>query len=536
VIFSASRRRGCRGLIAWLVLGLTLAFGDFQPALAHVGSPDVYVDGSAGPYRLFVTIRPPLVIPGVAEIEVRVEPGTSGSTVSGIQIAPIPLVGEASLHPPAADAMKQSAADKQFFTGALWIMASGSWQVRFTVDGNQGRSVLSIPVPAMSSSTRGMQAGLGILLGGLGLVLVAGVVGIVGAAVRDAQLPPGAAVQPARRKGAWIAMAIAVALIGGAVWFGATWWQSEADNYAKKVYKPLTMQATLTPDNTLKLKIQDPGWLKSRTIDDFVLDHDHLMHLYLIRETGLDLVYHLHPDQVTPGTFQLALPSVPAGSYQIYADVVHATGFPETLVAGITLPEITGRPLAGDDARGMAPALSPLRPAPGMAACPVTPAAGAQFHLPDGYSMVWNNAAKDPARTPEVFSFTLFDPAGKPPADMALYMGMVGHAAFVKEDGTVFAHVHPSGTASMAALMMAASQNQLQPPGLVRKDDAKQDAMSAMPGMAVAQPSASQIPNTVGFPYGFPTAGAYRIFVQMKHGQTIETAAFDACATPSRLN
>ena len=38
------------------------------------------------------------------------------------------------------------------------------------------------------------------------------------------------------------------------------------------------------------------------------------------------------------------------------------------------------------------------------------------------------------------------------------------------------------------------------------------------------------VPNTVGFPYGFPKAGAYRIFVQMKHGQTIETAAFDACA------
>ena len=150
--------------------------------------------------------------------------------------------------------------------------------------------------------------------------------------------------------------------------------------------------------------------------------------------------------------------------------------------------------------------------------------------------MVWNNATKDPARTPELFSFTLLDPAGKPPADMALYMGMVGHAAFVKDDGTVFAHVHPSGTASMAALMMAASQNQQQPPAPARKDSVKPDAMSAMPGMAMTQSSASQTPNTVGFPYGFPTVGAYRIFVQMKHGQTIETAAFDACATPSRLN
>src|SRR5437899_1739182 len=33
---------------------------------AHVGSPDVFHEGSAGPYRLLVTIRPPQVVPGVA--------------------------------------------------------------------------------------------------------------------------------------------------------------------------------------------------------------------------------------------------------------------------------------------------------------------------------------------------------------------------------------------------------------------------------------------------------------------------------------
>ena len=40
-------------------------------ALAHVGSPDVFYEGDAGPYRLLVAIRPPVVIPGVAEVEVR---------------------------------------------------------------------------------------------------------------------------------------------------------------------------------------------------------------------------------------------------------------------------------------------------------------------------------------------------------------------------------------------------------------------------------------------------------------------------------
>jgi len=492
-------------------------------ALAHVGSPDVYAEGNAGPYRLLVTVRPPLVIPGVAEVEVRtIASGSDAAAISGIDIAPIPLTGEAANHPPVADPMTQSAQDKQFYTGSLWIMASGSWQIRFTVNGSQGKGVLSIPVPATSSSTLGMQAGLGAILGGLGLLLVVGVIGIVGAAARDAQLPAGASPQPAARRRAWIAMGVALVLMIGAVWFGYLWWRGEADSYARYVYKPLTMQASLAPGHTLHLNIEDPGWLPSRRTDDFVPDHDHLMHLYLLREPGFDLVYHLHPAQTSPGEFQLALPSIPAGPYQVYADVVHATGFPETLVTRIELPEISGRPLTGDEARGVAQPLNSPQPISG--GCPVNPVAGPRFQLPDGYTMVWNNAATLPAKTPEVFEFSLLDRSGKPAHDTALYMGMLGHAAFVKDDGSVFAHVHPSGTASMAALMMAARQNQ--------PSASNADAMAGMPGMAMseASPKSAALPNGVGFPYGFPTGGAYRIFVQMKHGDTIETAAFDACA------
>ena len=42
---------------------------------------------------------------------------------------------------------------------------------------------------------------------------------------------------------------------------------------------------------------------------------------------------------------------------------------------------------------------------------------------------------------------------------------------------------------------------------------------------------AACLPNTVGFPYGFPSPGQYRIFVQMKHGNTVETGVFDADVT-----
>jgi hypothetical protein len=46
------------------------------PAVAHVGSPDVYYEGDAGPYHLFVTVRMPQVVPGVAAQWTGLEPAT----------------------------------------------------------------------------------------------------------------------------------------------------------------------------------------------------------------------------------------------------------------------------------------------------------------------------------------------------------------------------------------------------------------------------------------------------------------------------
>lgn len=472
-----------------LICLLTLASAGLMQA--HVGSPDVYAEGTAGPYKLFVVVRPPLVIPGVADIEVR----SSTPGVENITAAPIPLAGEASKHPPVPDAMTKPSGDSQFFTGHLWIMQGGSWQVRFAVNGKQGRGVLSIPVAATAMGTRKMQTGLGIMLAALGLLLVVGMVGIVGAAAREAQAAPGERVAETSRKRAYIAMAITFIILALGVVLGRKWWNAEAAGYASNIYKPLQMTATLEPANMLNLKMTDPGWLHARKLDDFIPDHNHLMHLYAIRWPAMDVVFHLHPEMTGTGEFQLPLPSMPAGNYHLYADVVHANGFPETLVTSVTLPEVQGRPLAGDDAEGT----------PGAASRTST-----TFQLPDGYAMQWKRPAGLHAKAPQDFSFQLLDPQGKPASDMALYMGMVGHAAFVKNDGTVFAHIHPSGTVAMAAFMMAEAQN----------------GADGMAGMDMGQHSA--IPNTVSFPYGFPTPGSYRIFVQMKHGNVVETGTFDA--------
>ena len=135
------------------VLAFLVSLAIAVPAYAHVGSKDVYEEVTAGPYKLFVTIRTPNVIPGVATVEVR----SSGASIRSLRITPTPLTGEASKHPPSSDAMQSSAVDPAFYTGSLWIMAAGSWQVHFDVDGAAGKASTSVPVAAMPLSILPMQ-------------------------------------------------------------------------------------------------------------------------------------------------------------------------------------------------------------------------------------------------------------------------------------------------------------------------------------------------------------------------------------------
>jgi hypothetical protein len=478
-------------------------------AQAHIGSPDVYLDGKAGPYRLFVSIRPPDVIPGVAQLQIRSQsPG-----VREIRVVPIPLTGAAAKTAPVPDKLTASQRDPQFFTGSLWIMEAGSWQVRIAVQGSNGAGVLSVPLPAAALTTKNMQTGLALLLSALMVFLIAGLVAIVGANIREAKLNPGVPPDTASERRARIAMSIAMIVIIGLVWLGDRWWNAVESDYRQDLYKPLQMDSAVDPHGVLTLHIQNTEATRqiagfgqpffARSVDDLVPDHNHLMHLYAVRQPGLDVVYHLHPELAGSGVFRLNLPSMPAGDYRLYVDIVHANGFPETLLSNLHVAGFTGRPLSGDDASATAQPWN------------VAPVNSTAFVLPDGYRMEWlRDSAVLHARQPSFFRFHLLDPQGRPARDLSLYMGMLGHAAFLKTDGTVFAHIHPTGSVSMAAFMMA--QNSGAQP---------ETTGMQMPGMDIS--TSTQLPAEVSFPYGFPTPGRYRIFVQMKHSGVIETGVFD---------
>jgi hypothetical protein len=455
---------------------------------AHVGSSDVFYEGNAGPYRLLVTIRPPQVVPGVAEIEIRsLSPG-----VREIHIVPLRLAAQKQ-YAPVPDIAQPAKDDPQLYTGGLWLMSTGTWKVRIDVAGTSGAASLAVPVPALSSRMLSMQKAVAAILIPLSLLLFFGLIAIAGASVREAGLEPGAAPDPARIRRSRVVMVAVALLLAAVVWGGNAWWSSEAAGYSSIVYKPLTLRTSLN-GHSLSLTLTDPGWLNRRT-DDLLPDHGHLMHLYMIRMPGMDRVWHLHPEIAADNTFTQQLPKVPAGRYSLYADIVHESGLGETATATIDLPETDGLPLQGDDAGAEVPVL-----------------AEADYNrnvtmLSDGYQLVWDRAATPMrVRKPYEFRFRLLDAQGHPADQMELYMGMLGHAAFVAPDGSVFAHVHPSGSVPMPAL------------GLAQPDNPH----------AMHQMMQGGIPAEVSFPYGFPKSGSYRIFVQMKRAGHVETGAFSA--------
>jgi hypothetical protein len=496
------------------LLSLFFAITVASACFAHVGSPNVYFQGYAGPYHLLVMVRTPQMIPGIAEVEVRSDkPG-----IREIRITPLYIVGPGSKYPPPPDILRPTQGSAQLFAGRIWLMASGSWQVRIEADGDQGSGVTAVPVPAAARSTLPMQKELGMLLACLMTLLVAAIVSIAGAARREAQLEPGVQPSQQQKRSARFVMIGTLAVVIGALALGRLWWNSAAVTTAKHmIYQPPKLQVSLA-GGKIFVRIDESDWHNRRpetVMTGLIPDHGHLMHLFLLRVPYMDRFYHLHPEQTDRQSFTEAPPAIAAGHYKIFADIVRASGFPDTMVADDDIPDLPSGNLTGDDSEASAVAVSE------------TGDDRVTAPLSNGARMIWE---RDPAPLASNqllwFRFRVEDADGEPATDLEPYMGMAGHAVFVRSDFSVFAHVHPDGSVPMAALSLADAS-------LGDNQNSPQTAMAgrSMSGMAMGRSpptSAIRLPAEVAFPYGFPRAGVYRIFVQVKRSGVVETGIFDA--------
>src|SRR5262249_31480070 len=277
---------------------------------------------------------------------------------------------------------------------------------------------------------------------------------------------------------------------------GNWWWNAQAaDLKHNMLYSAPPLNVSFDKGH-VTLRIEENSWHKTRKDQwsmALIPDHGHLMHVFLLRMPSMDRFYHLPPEQTSDASFTLNLPDIPSGHYKVFADIVRGTGFPETLVGEIHLPNVKGEPLSADDSGVIASTFEPSAPT-----ATVSP-------MPSGDRMVWEQGATTlKAGQTTWFRFRVEDAQHRPLNDLEPYMGMAGHAEFVRSDCSVFAHIHPAGSVPMASLMIA-----------------QQDS-----GLPMDHRSRHTLPAEVSFPYGFPQPGDYRLFIQIKRNGQIETGVF----------
>lgn len=466
---------------------------------AHVGSPDAWFEGPAGPYAVTVHIEAPPVVPGIAIVNVRAPDGVD-------RITAFVNTYDAEGGTPPPDELAPATDRPGWHRARLWVMNAGSNSVTIDLDGTAGHGSVVVPLAAVAQRRLAMTPTFVVLVAGGAVVLVWGMLTLVGAAVREGVLEPGAEPDESRRRRARWSMARAAVVIALVLAGTLTWWRVEDRAFRGRLYRPLSITTRVDTSSggaRLVLAITDSTWLRRSDVDALRVrgelplaglteDHGKLMHLFLVTADGRTAMAHLHPATTDTVTFTSSLPPLPAGSYRVFADVVHLSGFTQTLTSTLDVPALDQR----DDLR-LADADDSWARTTSTGATSVT--------LDDGTRLTWLRSTTAPLVADEEagLQFAVDAPPGDT-ASLELYLGMPGHAAVVRDDGGVFIHLHPMGTISPAA------QARLSPTPVHQGHDGQ----------------AAPRHDSLRFPYAFPEAGSYTVWVQIRRHGRILTASF----------
>jgi len=487
---------------------LAVALGLFaRSAKAHIGSPAVVYDGTAGPYPVRVIILPPAVVPGRAEINVRLLAHESDP----VKVTVLPVNWRAGLTgAPPADEATAVQGEPALRHGELWLMTAGSYSVHVAVSGALGGGTVIVPVVAEATQRLAMPAGLAILLSALGGLLFVSAVTLAGAGVRESVLPPDMPFTDSQRRRGYVAVGMAAIVLAACLYGGMRWWNAVDREYrGNEIYRPNPLDATLSgtgDSRVLHLSVgRDGTFSRGRLL--LIPDHGKLMHLFMIREPQLDALAHVHPVRVGPRSFDVSVPPLPDGRYRLYADITYETGFAATLTTAVDLGPGNAAP------SGSIPPIRDPDDSWHVAGSAGSAAQGARLILKSGSAV---RAGED-----VTLDFAVQDVTGAPLA-IEPYMGMLGHAAMRRSDGSVFAHLHPVGTISMAAQEFFTDQAARETGGAAPMDHSRHMHEGGRG-------------NLVSFPYLFPRAGSYRMWVQTKIGGQVITGVFDFDVAPARL-
>jgi hypothetical protein len=496
----------CRSLA---LLGMTLLV---IVTSGHIGSRDTFFQGKAGPYQVNVRVFPPDVVPGIAWAYVR----TPEQDIDSIAVRPVYWKAGAKGAPPAERA-DTVAGQKGLYAQKMWLMSRGSYTIAIDVFGRRGQHQVSVPVMAQATTRLGLATPFAVMMIAFGIVLFCGLVAIVRAAASDSLVESDREPNQLDRRRGSLGALITVPVLMIVVLGGAKWWRGEDSSYDSTIYKPLAAEATVVEGagHTLRLAVRDTssqGVMNSPVMPD----HGKLMHLFMVKTQSMSSFAHLHPSRERGGVFVTAIPALPEGRYHVFGDFVLETGAAYTVTTDIDVPAPVLDTISDPDDSWI------------YAAFGVPAAKGARSELAPDLALQWESADTIIAGRDVVLEFTVRGPRNAV-VPVEPYLGMPGHAVVIKDDASVFVHLHPMGSISMATIQAFDLRN--------RGDTSADGRLRIAHDMAAMKPvrgrqarQARTEPDMEGrfsFPFAFPSAGRYRLWVQVKKGGRVYTADYE---------
>ncbi|ANM29595.1 hypothetical protein ABI59_08400 [Acidobacteria bacterium Mor1] len=453
------------------------------PAGAHLNSPHVFVQDLAGPYDILLIAHMPEAIPGEAEVQVRIQDRAADEQIS-VQIRAVPPQGEQHAAP-WVDGVP-SEVDPAFFTAPVPLMVTGVWRLQARLEGVRGVGTLSVAAPAQIPAPKTIEPGLaGTLIGMLTFLFFSGFL-ILGSMGRNAHRLESAGVPSPvdiRRGRIWgalggAAFTVILAFIGN-YWSQVHALYEVADS--RRIVGSLRTLGPVAAGRPVEAVLTLGGDGGQRELG-IVPARGHMMHMTIVRYPDADHFWHINPEKSGPSAFRFRFEPPVRGEYRVFGQVTRESG--EVLTVTESFEVADGR-VRSREATGVQSA-----PFGSTRLDELTADAG------EGYRVRWVLPQSRSLIAGEFYplTFELLDPEGAVVA-AAPVEGEPGRLTVMRADADVFAEIYPGGTTQVDSRDPRGSE------GTAREQ--------------------------VQFPYGFPEAGLYRLWVQLNHEGQGRVAVFD---------
>lgn len=459
--------KGKNRLLPALLLALTLWLAAADPADAHLGhevGARFAVAQQLGPLALALTVETPPRTPGPLFVDLAVEGASAVPATLALWLVPRDAPVDAAA---AGVRVTLLAGDPGPYPVSLPLPAPGSWELALQAEG--AAETARIPIVVEASLPRSLSAtATTASLAGAGALLALGFAAVGGAGRRGGRLPAA--------RLAWLGLGVVACLAVAATLAVQQVFSPPAPEAAAgRPYLTAILRtdpAQPRAGQPLRLSLALVDGATGRPADDLAVHHEALVHAFLVGEDGSSLA-HLHPARLGPGRFVATATPPRPGPYTFSAEVSRQGSGSQLLAVPVAVA-----PAAGG----------------GGVSAPTTH--GGQVETLAGRHDVGDlvvEAAASPAPVAAGAATTLtfrLTRAGSPAADLQPWLGMPGHLVVRGDDGSVFAHVHGS------------ARDPSGPP---------------------ADPLSPQIGPDLSFTYTFPRPGSYRLWLQFKRADEVQT-------------